>query len=196
MRKKSIWVGLVSLLVIVVAVVTLFFKNQSEPEVTDKVGLVAIEGVAVPEGEETFSGVDTLLGLQAMNQSLECQVVFDQPGDAIEGTLFSNQGNIRTDFLVPAPEFGGKILSSMIVGGGAMYVWSEIDGQLFGFKTSVQQRQANGVGTREPVPLDAEIRYTCSPWDVVDGSVFIPPTTVSFQDASAAIDAGMEYGTF
>lgn len=196
MRKKAFGIIFSALVVIVAAGGVLFLKNESEPVSSGKIGPVEVEGVGIPEGREVFSGVGTILELQAVNQSLECQVVSDQSGGAIEGTLFSDRGNIRTDFLVPAPEFGGAVLSSMIVGGGSMYVWSEIGGQLFGFKTSVTERRSDTIGTREPVSLDAQIRYTCSEWEVVDGSVFIPPANVPFQDVNTAIEAGMEYGTF
>jgi hypothetical protein len=49
--------------------------------------------------------------------------------------------------------------------------------------------------TKEPVSLEAPVKYTCTDWAAVDGSVFVPPADVSFQDLNAAIDAGMEYGT-
>jgi len=39
------------------------------------------------------------------------------------------------------------------------------------------------------------VQYTCVDWAPVDGSVFVPPADVQFQDLNAVINAGMEYGT-
>jgi hypothetical protein len=96
--------------------------------------------------------------------------------------------------MVPAPEFGGTVLSSMIVGGNSMYVWSKIGDDTFGFRSDISNEQTKQVDTKEPVPLDAKVQYTCTEWVPVDGSVFVPPADVQFQDLNEVINAGMEYG--
>jgi hypothetical protein len=65
---------------------------------------------------------------------------------------------------------------------------------MFGFKSDITSETTNNVQSHEPVPLDANVKYTCTEWTEVDGSVFVPPVEVKFQDLSGVINAGMEYG--
>ncbi|MBP9842752.1 MAG: hypothetical protein KBC62_01985 [Candidatus Pacebacteria bacterium] len=195
MKRGLIIVCVIALLVAGYAFLVLFGTEKANPT-TEQVEQVSVDGVGTPTDKKLFSGIGSLKKLQAEQKDLECQVVFEQ-GDKgnIEGTYFTSKGNVRGDFVVPAPEFGGTILSSMIVGGNAMYVWSKIGGDTFGFKSDVTKERDEAVDTNEPVPLDAEVKYTCTEWTEVDGSVFVPPVDVQFQDIDAVIDAGMEYGT-
>lgn len=194
MKRTLIIIAIIALLAAVFAWVSIF-GTQNDTQSNENIEQVSVEGVGMPEGKKPFSGIGTLASLQAQGKDLECQVVYEQTADAkpVEGTYFTSKGNIRGDFVVPAPEFGGAIVSSMIVGGSSMYVWSKIGNDTFGFKSDTQ---ANAdIDTKEPVPLDAQVKYTCTEWENVDGSVFVPPADVTFKDLGAVIDAGMEYGT-
>ena len=75
-----------------------------------------------------------------------------------------------------------------------MYVWSKIGNDTFGFKSDTSNEKTKQVDTKEPVPLGAQVKYSCTDWASVDGSVFMPPAEVQFKDLNAVIDAGMEYG--
>lgn len=193
MKKGLIIVVIIGLLAALFAWVSIF-GNKKDAQTNTDVEQVSVDGVGIAEGKQPFSGVDSLASLQAQGKNLECQVVYEQKGveGATEGTYFTSNGNLRGDFVVPAPEFGGTIVSSMIVGGSSMYVWSTIDGDTFGFKSDITNDTK--VDSNEPVPLDAQVKYTCTEWENVDGSVFVPPADVTFKDLGAAIDAGMEYG--
>jgi hypothetical protein len=192
--KKFSWI---LVLLIIIGLGALVWSQRDTTSTTStKVEDVTVEGVGTPEGKKPFSGVDSLSALLEQGKSLECQMRFEQTQekDVIEGTFFTDKGKLRGDFLVPAPEFGGTITSSMIVDGDTLYVWSAINGDLLGFTTSLKDRDTN-VTTKEPVPLDTSVKYTCTEWTEVDGSVFVPPTQVKFVDTKDAVKAGMEYGT-
>lgn len=194
MKKGLIVVIVIGLLGAVF--VWMYFKGtQKEATTNTDVEQVSVEGVGVPEGKKQFSGIDTLGNLQAQGKNLECQVVYETAGQnqVTEGTYFTSNGNLRGDFVVPSPDFGSTIVSSMIVGGSSMYVWSKIGDDTFGFKSDITNDSE--IDSNEPVPLDAEVKFTCTEWENVDGSVFIPPADVQFKDLGAVIDAGMEYGT-
>lgn len=195
MKRGLIIVVVIAILIAGYALVVLFGTNKDNPT-TEQVEQVSVEGVGVPADKKPFSGIGSLTELQSQQRDLECQVVFEQTDkERIEGTYFTSKGSVRGDFVIPAPEYGGTIVSSMIVGGDAMYVWSKIGDDTFGFKSDVTNKKTASVDTKEPVPLDAQVKYTCTEWTAVDGSVFMPPVDVQFQDLNAVIDAGMEYGT-
>jgi hypothetical protein len=195
--KKFLIVSLIVLCIAAAAAYLAVYGRNQKQTITQDVNLVSVDGVGTSEGKNPVSGVGTLKELQAKGKDFECQVVFEQTGTTgnIEGTLFIAKGNLRGDFMVPAPEFGGKVLSSMIVGGTSMYVWTKIENDTFGFKSDLSNEKTKQINTKEPVPLEASVQYTCTDWTEVDGSVFVPPAGVQFKDLTAVIDAGMEYGT-
>ena len=195
-RRTLALIFLIITLIVAASVVVIWFGRSDKSSVTTEVEQVSVDGVGTPKGA-LVSGVGTLTELAAKGDDLECQVVYEQAGAEgdVEGTFFTSKGNYRGDFMVPAAEFGGKILSSMIVGNNSMYVWSTINNDTFGFKTDVASAASNKVDAKEPVPLDTPVKYSCVDWSEVDGSVFVPPADVTFQDLNAVIDAGMEYGT-
>lgn len=195
--KKFLIISLVVLCVAAAAAYLAVYGRNQKQAVTQDVDLVSVDGVGTPEGKKPVSGVGSLKELQTQGKDFECQIVSVQPGTEgnIEGTLFLSKGNLRGDFMVPAPEFGGKILSSMITGGTSLYVWTKIENDTFGFKSDLTNEKTKQIDTKEPVPLDAQVQYTCTEWTLVDGSVFVPPAEVQFKDLTAVIDAGMEYGT-
>lgn len=186
--------------IIIVGIIALgalvWFKGEKPVAVIEEVEQVSVEGVGTPEGKEPISGIETLATLAKQGKSLECQIVLER-GEAegnIEGTYFTHEGKLRGDFMVPAPDLGGKIISSMIVDTDMLFVWTTIEEQIIGFKSDLTVRD-NSIPTKEPIALDESVKYTCTEWEAVDGSVFVPPATVTFTDADASVKAGMEYGT-
>jgi len=197
-RTRRGFFAIVLIILLVAAGVAVFkFARKPAEHKTEPVSQVSVEGVGVPEGKEPMSGSDTLAALKARGKDLECQIIYERSAAEgnIEGTAFFSKGNVRADFMVPAPDLGGKILSSMIKGGSSMYVWSTIKDKTFGFKTDVSSTSATHIDTKEPVPLSATVRYTCTDWSTVDGSVFVPPANVQFQDLGPIIKAGPEDST-
>ncbi len=186
----------VVIIIIIVAGIFIWSRNETKNVVNEAVEQVNVEGVGLPAGKDPISGMDSLAALAQQGKSLECQVVFErsEAEGNVEGTYFTYRGKLRGDFVMPAPDLGGSIVSSMIVDTDMLFVWTTIEGQTLGFKSDLTARD-NSVPTKEPVALDAQVKYTCTAWEAVDGSVFIPPADVKFTDTDAAIKAGMEYGT-
>jgi hypothetical protein len=187
----------ISLAVLFVGALVLFFsQKKSEPLPVAPVEKVSVDGVGTPEGAAVESGMKSLRELASSNRHVECQIRYEQGGteEPIEGTFFTSQGKLRGDFVVPAPEFGGVIISSMIVDTEMLFVWTDINGEMIGFKSDLATGDV-AVKTKEPVPLDVPVQYSCNEWAAIDMSVFVPPTTVTFTDTDASLQEGMEYGT-
>ncbi len=188
--------GLVLLVIVIIA--GLFFYmgqlKQDAPAVTTNVEEVQVEGVGTSPDNKPFSGLGTLMSLQSMQKDLECQISYSKEGQQdTEGTYFISKGKMRGDFVVPTDEYAEDIVSSLILDGQKLYVWSKIGDDTFGFVSD--RANEKPVSSNEPVPLDSDVRYTCSEWVSVDGSVFVPPSTVEFRDLNAVMQEGMEYGT-
>lgn len=192
MKYFVVVLTVLAIVVGVFAVLVLFAKPPQE--VTTVVEDVATDGVGTKE-VEPITGSDTLTALQAMNKDLECQIKYTaNDGKEIEGTYFVSGGKVRGDFVVPAPEFGGELVSSVIVDDPMTYVWSTIGEETYGFKSDKNTPPKDGrVDSKEPVPLDEPVKYSCTPWETVDGSIFVPPQTIEFKDLGSVIEAGMEF---
>ncbi len=154
------------------------------------------EAVAVVE--EPVVGEGSLLSLLTQAVPLECTITYRDPeGTDVTGTYFVAGGKVRGDFIVKVQ--GTDSVSSMIIADETFYSWSEIEGETYGMKarlsavTEVTDDSSPDVNT--PVPLDTNVRYDCRPWILVDGSVFVPPGDVLFQDFSALMNRGMETPT-
>ncbi|MEZ4195230.1 MAG: hypothetical protein R3B53_02420 [Candidatus Paceibacterota bacterium] len=122
------------------------------------------------------SGNDTLRSLLSRAEDLECTIAYtnETSGQAVEGTYFTSQGKMRGDFIVPGPS--GEMVSSMIMRDQTMYSWTEIEGETYGMKidlATMESQKTTGTGpdTREPVPLDEAVNYSCKAWENVDGSI-------------------------
>jgi hypothetical protein len=145
---------------------------------------------------ETFAGAGTLASLVARNESLECQLTYipNPLEDEITGSFFTANGNVRGDFLVPTPDLNGQMLSSVIFDGDTLYSWSEIEGELYGFKLATNSFVSDEESDTTPIPDDTEIQYNCLTWPAVDYTIFEPPTSVLFTDMTG-FTGTMETGT-
>lgn len=195
-------VGVVAVLVAAFAYFTLFttpaHDRNAELSNVDVSTSATNESISVPATTTILStGTGTLAEIKAWGADVECTVSY-RPSDTepvVEGTYFVSGESMRGDFLTETPELAEPVLSSMIVQDESVYVWSEIDGELYGVKMDVTAVQDPAVDTREPIALDAEVAYDCTPWEAVDPTIFEPPSDVLFQDLSELLEAGMEYGT-
>lgn len=157
-----------------------------------------------PSANDPISGRGAMATLLALGRDLECQITYE--GEAVtpdsevgsEGTVFMSGGAVRGDFMVTAEAGAEPILSSMIIKDDTMYLWSVIEGESWGMKTSVSataSATSPQLETQEPVGLNDAVAYDCKPWIGVDRSVFVPPSDVLFRDLSTIMEGGMEYGT-
>lgn len=152
--------------------------------------------VAVTESAANeFSGVGTLAELQKIEGSLECSFVYtpNEYESDITGTYFIDSGMVRGDFVTNAPELGGDILTSLIIDDSAVYVWSNIEGKSFGTKTTLAESEESEIPV--PVGKNENVRYECKPWEQMERSIFVPPTSVLFTDTTTGVGENMEYGT-
>jgi len=156
-------------------------------------------GAQLDAPDVKLEGQGSLAELQQLEQSLECQIIYNAPElEAIEGSLFVAKGELRADFLLENADFG-QYAASIIVLEDATYSWSQIEGSTYGVKLPTQtlsvMQEDTATDSALPVGLDEDISYDCRVWEAVDYSVFIPPSTVLFQDVAQLEQSGMQYGT-
>lgn len=152
---------------------------------------------------EPRSGTASLKELQSWGDNIECTISFETDDfvysdgrmQSIEGTYFVGGGKIRGDFLTQAPDLSGQILTSMIIDGSQMYLWSEIEGGQYGMKMDLSDADQTPVDTNEPISLDEAVTYNCKQWKEVDNTIFLPPSNILFNDMNELLQTGMEYGT-
>ena len=146
------------------------------------------------QAREDFAGAGSLQSLIERGDSVECQITYipSPLEDAITGTFFVANGNVRGDFLTPAPDMNGQVLSSLIFDGEQIYVWSEINGEQYGF--TIETDSLDSTESDTPIPTDTEVQYNCLTWPAVDNTIFEPPVNVLFTDMTG-VQAQMEIGT-
>jgi len=158
--------------------------------------------LAIPEAVDptlmertAFAGTGSLNNLIARGESIECQITYipNPLEPEVTGTFFVANGNVRADFLVPSPDLAGQVLSSIIFDGSAIYVWSEINEELFGFTVATDSFMTDQSSDTSPIPADTELQYNCLTWPAVDFTIFEPPTSVLFTDLTD-FTATMETG--
>lgn len=147
-----------------------------------------------PNAREDFAGAGTLASLLERGDSIECQITYiPSPLEAeIIGTFFVADGKVRADFLTPSPDLSGQVLSSLIYDTQTMYVWSEINGEQYGF--SMVSDAFINEDANTPVPADTEVQYNCLTWPRVDNTIFEVPGSVLFTDMTD-VQAQFETGT-
>jgi|AntRauTorcE11897_2_1112592.scaffolds.fasta_scaffold00809_14 hypothetical protein len=179
------------------------FAGPTAPEAPERSSADDVAAEAVPvdpldQEREDFAGAGTLASLVARNESLECQVTYipNPLEDEITGSFFTANGNVRGDFLVSTPDLNGQMLSSVIFDGDTLYSWSEIDGELYGFKMATDTFISDEESDTAPIPDDTEVQYNCLTWPAVDYTIFEPPTSVLFTDmtdVSGVMETGILY---
>ena len=148
-----------------------------------------------PEKREQFSGMGSIRSLYERGESIECQITHtpNQLEAEITGNIFTADGRVRGDFVVPSPDLSGQTVASIIYDEPTLYIWSEIDGETFGIKQT--QDDFDGLGdTAAAIDYDTGVQYDCLTWPRVDNTIFQPPTNVLFSDIDA-MGANMEFGT-
>lgn len=188
-----------ALLIVVFGYVTIFGGgvDQTVVPVTDDTDTVTELQNNQPDSREReqFSGAASIRTLYERGESLECQITYipNPLEPEITGNIFTDEGRVRGDFVVPAPDLNGQTVASVIYDQPTLYIWSEFDGETFGVKQT--QSEFAGLGdTAAAIDYDTEVQYDCLTWPRVDWTIFEPPTDVLFSDV-AEINANMEFGT-
>lgn len=197
--SKFITLGVLAAVVAGFAYYTLFWDQTSLPApATEEVAVpAAADEAATTTEQEPIAGTGSLADLQARGEALECTITYTDPDaeTAVEGTYFVVNEKQRGDFLTESPDLSGEILTSMIIADETMYTWTEIEGEQYGMQVDLTSMAESEVDANEPVPMDAAVEYTCTPWVNVDNTIFLPPSDVIFRDLSELMQGGMEYGT-
>lgn len=195
MTKKIIFLVIT---VILLFLLFIFLLLKDDKNSTSNVVTSNGEATSTIEVKPTvIVGEGSLDSLANRGENLECSILYkkdDISGQTLEGSYFTSLKRMRGDFIMPE---GG--VSSVIVQDGFMYTWSVIDGQKYGMKVNLDELKKSKASTtpdtREPVPLESNVKYDCKPWNSVDGSIFVPPTDIVFTEFSDVMNGGMEYGT-
>jgi len=147
------------------------------------------------ETRDAFSGAGSIRSLYQRGDSIECQITYipNAVEAEITGNIFTADGRVRGDFVVPSPDMNGQTVASLIFDTSTLYIWSDIDGETFGVKQP--QTSFTGFGdSAAAIDYDTEVQYNCLTWPMVDNTIFEPPTNVLFSDIQE-INANMEFGT-
>ncbi len=177
----------------------LFFWQLGQQSVEDEAPTIpepAVPAAAAPEDAEN-SGVGTLSALLARGESLECAVQSARAREqSLVGTVFIDDGVLRADMMTDVS--ASTTVSSIIVKDNWIYFWAEIAGEMIGVKfdlATVNDPEAPAVPeSREVATLYEPVRYSCTQWNAVDRSVFVPPGDILFRDLSTIMEQGIEYG--
>jgi len=153
------------------------------------------------EVQEEFSGEGSLYSLVARGDRLECAIKYipNPLEPEIIGSLFTADGKVRGDFVVPTPDQVGQMITSIIIADDTIWQWTDIDGDMFGSQQVADFAPATLVRLVAPVGFSSEVQYDCLSWLQVDQTIFEPPTSIIFSDAThATFESGVifEEGEF
>ncbi len=147
-------------------------------------------GAIVPGTTSESGGMKSLKDLLSSGAAQKC--TFSQTSDSgtSEGTTYVSGGKVRGDFTTTSS--GKTMTSHMISDGKTSYIWTE--GEKTGFKMtatdaspSTVQKDSADNPVNSQADLDQKADYKCSSW-IVDGSVFTPPSNVTFTDFSQMLN--------
>jgi hypothetical protein len=198
MRKNIVMVSVFAVVVIGFGYFTVFSTPAQDNvnQLANESGEFSAQEITEGSAKEvSISGTDTLQSISEIGRSLECKFTYsnNEVEASAEGTFFTSAGKVRGDFLTESPDMSGKILSSMIINEDMFYVWSEIEGKVYGIKMDFLAMEEYD-SSNSAVSMDEPVDYKCEPWENVDNTVFEPPQNVLFQDMTELMNGGMEYG--
>lgn len=201
--KKLLVLAIIAVSIVIVAYFMLFRINSADISAPiESAGEDVTGQEEVSEAfDEVLVGKSTLSSLSLLGKDLECTFLYKQDdsvaSSGVEGTYFVSGDDIRVDMLTESPDLNGQILTSMITNDSMVYIWSEIEGDTYGLKMSLEKfkssEDSENSSLSQPISMDSEVvSYDCKSWSSVDRTVFLPPSDVLFQDYSALMQAGME----
>ena len=200
MKKNIILFGAIATLIIGFGYYTLFSSPASDTvsRLEKERDELLVEGSESGDVETSKPrrGTGTLEYLRLLEENIECSIIsrIDDNETEMEGTYFVSNGSMRGDFLTDSPDLSGQVLSSIIIDKDNVFIWSEIEGEMYGMKMSIPQVSDTELNTGLPVSINEEVNYDCKPWEAVDNTVFLPPSNVLFRDLNDLMNTGMEYG--
>lgn len=153
------------------------------------------------EMSATEEGRASLVDLLNRNANLECNIVHETDtvvSEQVAGTYFTSRGRLRADLVLTEQET--PQLTSIVMKDNWLYVWTEVMGEKYGMRMNWQKLAEVESNPDIPqantnIPFYSPVNYRCSPWMVVDGSIFEPPSDILFKDYETIVGGGMETGT-
>lgn len=126
------------------------------------------------------------MSLYTDGQALECAITYiPNPVESeITGTIFTFAGQLRGDFVVPSPDLTGQIVTSVIIDDTTIWQWTDIDGQVIGSQQPLTSDESVLQRLVAPIGLTQDVQYNCLTWPNIDRTVFNPPPTVLFTEAT------------
>ena len=123
--------------------------------------------------------------LLAIGSNQQCTFADQESGSS--GRIYTGNGNARGDFDSQAE--GSKSTSHMIVDSKHMYIWTDQEAKGFKMSRDSVEKVQKNLPTNNPktVDINKKVDYKCSSWSV-DASVFVPPSTMQFEDYSAMME--------
>jgi len=146
--------------------------------------------ITTPGTTTESGGMKSLKDLLSLGVTQKC--TFSQTGGSgtSEGTTYVSGGKVRGDFTTTSS--GKTMITHMISDGKTSYIWTE--GEKTGFKMTAIEASPSTVQTgsadtpvNSQADLDQKADYKCSGW-TTDGSLFTPPTNVTFTDFSQMLN--------
>ena len=184
--KKNL---IIALIAIIVAVgIFIFLQKQKPTSVPEAVQQQTAEQAAQPQGD----GMRSLRDLLALGTSQKCTFASNVEGQQSEGTVYISGGKVRGDFASRVSANGALVMSHMIIEGNTMKMWQ--DGESMGMVMTIPQGGDVPQQTGEKsLSYDEKVDYQCAPW-IIDGSVFVAPTTVMFHSMDQMMQHSMPAG--
>lgn len=160
-------------------------RQAVAPETT---GVVPVVTSTPPTNDEVASdhvtGNDSLQSILTLGKTLECSFKTDDEKMPTEGSAFFDNGKLRVDTMYTGAS-SSVDTSSLIIANDTMYTWAKTKVGSFAMKLPLSAVPKNPTTHRDgQVSLQNKVQYNCKPWHV-DGSVFVPPTTITFMYAGA-----------
>lgn len=182
MKKIGIVVVIVAVLVGGVGFGVWKMKQGLVPETTGPVPAVTAQTADMPVISDHVTGQDSLQSVLALGKTLECSFRTSDEKMPAEGTAFFDGGKLRVDTMYTGASSSVET-ANMIMADGAMYTWSHTSEGSFAIKMPLSAIPPAGTSQKseKSVSLENKVQYDCKPWRV-DGSVFVPPTDVTFMD--------------
>jgi hypothetical protein len=182
MKKIAIVFGVVALLVGGVGVGVWRIRQGVTPETTGPVPAVVSPEETDTAVSDHVTGQDSFKSLLALGKTLECTFRTNDEKMPAEGTAFFNKGKLRVDTMYTGASSSVET-ANMIISDDTMYTWSKTSAGSFAIKMPLSAIPVSPTNTQpeKSVSLESKVQYDCKPWQV-DGSVFVPPTDITFMD--------------
>ncbi len=185
MKNTSLIIGVI--IVIIAAAGGYFFMQSRSGN-----SLIDVAGKKMAGSGETK--MMSLKELMNMGTSQMCTFSYSDDNGSVEGTSYTADGKVRTDFSGNQPEMGAYT-GSMIFDSEYMYSWTSNMPQ--GVKMAVTDALQEDIEEeiessqqedyQQQFDPNQEVEYNCSNWNV-DNSVFTPPSDITFIDMTQQME--------